>query len=68
MRLHDQTVVTVFRVNVSLRGYCASVVNIYILGRTPETKPFEIQARDLKKVIMQYEPISVVIDANGLTT
>lgn len=65
-RLHDQTVVTVFRVNVTENGYYATVVNIYILGRTPETKPFSVQARDLKEIIFKYNPTDVVIDANGL--
>lgn len=66
-RLHDQTVVTVYRVNVQTDGrHLASVVNIIVLGRTPETKPFRIQAIDLKRIIRDYQPKDVVIDCNGL--
>lgn len=66
-RFHDQTVVTIFRVNILGSGkYVATVVNIIVLGREPATKPFDIQARDLKKIIALFNPREVVIDTNGL--
>ena len=66
-RLNDQTVCCVFRVNVSSEGkYFATLVNLYVLGRTIETKPFSIQAIDIKKIIRKFNPREVVIDTNGL--
>lgn len=65
-RISDQTVVCVFRVNIIKDKYYATLVNIFVLGRTPETKPFSIQATDLKKIIRDYRPREVVIDTNGL--
>ena len=66
-RLNDQTVCTVFRVNINQEGkYYATVVNIYVLGRTVETKPFSIQAIDIKRIIRKFNPREVVIDTNGL--
>lgn len=65
-RLNDQTVVCVFRVNPVQGKYMATLVNLFVLGRTSETKPFMIQARDLKKIIRQFNPKEVVIDTNGL--
>ena len=66
-RLNDQTVCCVFRVNVSKEGkYYATLVNLYVLGRTIETKPFSIQAIDIKKLIRKFNPREVVIDTNGL--
>lgn len=65
-RLNDQTVVCVFRVNVIKGRYYATLVNMVVLGRTPETKPFSRQAADLKEIIRNYNPREVVIDTNGL--
>ena len=66
-RIHDQTVVTVFRVSVDSNGiYRSAVTNIFVLGRTPDTKTFYRQAIDLKKIIRDFEPREVVIDTNGL--
>ena len=66
-RLNDQTVCCVFRVNVSGDGkYYATLVNLYVLGRTAETKPFRIQAMDLKKIMRRFNPREVIIDTNGL--
>jgi hypothetical protein len=66
-RLNDQTVCCVFRVNVSGEGkYYATLVNLYVLGRTVETKPFYKQAIDIKKIIQKFNPREVVIDTNGL--
>ena len=65
-RLNDQTVVCVFRVNVVQGKYLATLVNLYVLGRTAETKPFSVQAADLKEIIQRFNPREVVIDTNGL--
>ena len=66
-RLNDQTVCCVFRVNVSGDGkYYATLVNLYVLGRTVETKPFRIQAMDIKKIMRKFNPREVIIDTNGL--
>lgn len=66
-RIHDSTVVCVFRVNINNEGrHRVSLVNLYVLGRTPQTKPFAVQALDLKKLIKAFNPREVVIDTNGL--
>lgn len=65
-RLNDQTVVCVFKVTISRGVYLATLVNLYVLGRTPETKTFSRQAADLKKIIAAFNPKEVVIDTNGL--
>ena len=66
-RLHDQTVCCVFRVNVSGDGkYYATLVNLYVLGREAQTKTFYQQTIDLKKIIMAFNPLEVVVDTNGL--
>ena len=65
-RISDQTAVCVFRVNITQERFYATLVNLYVLGRTPETKAFNVQARDLKKIIQLYNPREVVIDTNGL--
>ena len=65
-RISDQTAVSVFRVNVSKGKYYATLVNLIVLGRTPKTKPFSVQAVDLKKIIAKFNPREVVIDTNGL--
>ena len=65
-RISDQTAVSVFRVNIVKNKFYASLVNLIVLGRTPQTKPFTVQAVDLKKIIERYNPREVVIDTNGL--
>lgn len=65
-RLNDQTVVCVFRVNILNGKYYATLVNLFVLGRTAETKPFSRQAADLKEIIALFNPREVVIDCNGL--
>lgn len=65
-RLHDQTVVCVLRVNVVQEKYYATLVNLFVLGLTDATRPFYIQAKDLKKIIQKFNPTCVVIDCNGL--
>ena len=39
---------------------------MYVLGKTPETKHFSIQARDLKRIIKRFDPKEILIDGNGL--
>lgn len=65
-RLNDQTVCCVFRINVNKNIYAATLVNLFVLGRTPERKQFSKQAIDLKKIIKAFNPVEVVIDTNGL--
>ncbi len=66
-RIHDQTVVTVFRVNIHSSGrFVCTVVNIIVLGREAARKPFDIQAIDLKKIINAFNPREIIIDTNGL--
>lgn len=66
-RIHDQTVVCVFRVNIDKNDiHFATLVNLYVLGRSAETKTFYQQCIDLKKIIKAFNPREVVIDTNGL--
>ena len=65
-RLHDQTVCCVFKVFETELGYRTSLVNIYVLGLTAETKTFYQQAIQLKRIIQQFTPREVIIDINGL--
>ena len=61
-----QSVLTIFKVHTKNTGYYASVVNIVVLGRTPETKHFEMQAIEIKRYIETFKPVEVVVDGNGL--
>ena len=65
-RLHDQTVATIFRINIRDNKYYATLVNLFVLGRRAESKTFTQQAIDLKKLMQIYQPKEVVIDCNGL--
>lgn len=65
-RKHDQTVVTVFRVNIREGRYYSTVVYIEVLGLTAERRTFTQQAIDLKRIISRFNPREVVIDVNGL--
>ena len=65
-RISDQTAVCVFRVNITKGKFYSTLVNLIVLGRTVQTKPFLIQAVDLKKIIADFNPREVVIDTNGL--
>ena len=65
-RLSDQTVACIFRVNIRNNKYYSTLVNLEVLGRQAETKTFNRQAIDLKKLIKRYLPREVVIDCNGL--
>lgn len=65
-RKHDNTVVTVFKVMPRNDIFRAVVVNIYILGRTRETKQFYRQVIDIKRIIEAFKPIECVIDTNGI--
>lgn len=66
-RIHDQTVVTVFRINIlNDTKFYATVVNIIVLGRSAEAKTFRQQAIDIKRIMKAFNPREVVIDTNGL--
>ena len=65
-RVNDQTACSVFRVNITERGYRSTLVNLYVLGRTPETRTFSRQAAELKEIIQRFNPREVCIDTNGL--
>lgn len=65
-RLNCQTVVSIFKVFENQGDFRSSLVNMYVLGTSPETKHFSIQAIDLKLIIKAFQPREVVIDGNGL--
>lgn len=65
-RIGCQSVVSVIKVFINSSGWHMKLVNIYVLGKTPETKTFYYQAYELKKLIQQFHPREVVIDGNGL--
>ena len=65
-RITCQTVVCVLKVYTHDNDFSVSLVNIFILGKTEETKHFSIQALDLKKIISAFNPKEIVIDGNGL--
>ena len=66
-RYGDQSCVCVWRVNINGYGvYNAALVNIIVLGRTPETRVFSRQAADIKELIRDFKPKEVVIDTNGI--
>ena len=65
-RHNDQSVVTVLKVHQKENIYHTKIVNIFTLGLTEEERHFEIQASDIKKLILAFNPKEVVIDTNGL--
>lgn len=65
-RLHDNTVATVFKVIPNRGRYRAVVVNIFMLGRSANTKQFNRQVIDIKRLIKAYRPKELVMDTNGL--
>lgn len=65
-RLNDSTVCCVFRVNIRNNIYYATLVNMFVLGKTANSKQFSRQAMDLKRIIADFKPREVVIDTNGL--
>ena len=65
-RLGCQTVVTVFKVLPHENEFSINVVNIYVIGKTPETKSFPAQSLELKRIIDAFQPKEVVVDANGM--
>lgn len=65
-RKHDQTVVTVFRVNVREGRHFSTLVYIEVLGRTAKARTFTQQTIDIKRIISRFNPREVVIDVNGL--
>lgn len=66
-RFRDQTCACVFRVNIQPSGmHRATLVNLYVLGKQDDTKTFQQQAVELKKIIKDFQPRNVVIDTNGV--
>lgn len=67
-RFHDQTVCCVFRININnaTGKYISTLVNLFVLGRENQTKTFQKQAIDIKRIIRDFNPREVVIDTNGL--
>jgi len=65
-RLSDQTVACIFRVNVRDNKFYSTLVNLFVIGRQADTKSFDQQAIELKRLIRDYNPREVVIDTNGL--
>lgn len=65
-RLHDQSVVTVFKVRNNRGKLFTNVVNIFVIGRTAEKSQFTEQVKDIKRLIADFNPKEVVIDTNGL--
>lgn len=65
-RLGCQTVVTVFKIFPHENEFYINVVNIYVIGKTPETKSFPAQSLELKRIIDAFKPQEVVVDANGM--
>lgn len=65
-RKHDNTAVTVFRVTPRQDKFYTTVVNIFVLGRTSDTKRFHQQVIDMKRIITAFQPKEVIIDINGL--
>lgn len=66
-RIHDQTVCCIFKVSFNSQGHAGvNLVNVVVLGRTAETKPFSVQAADLKKLYREFRPREIVVDTNGL--
>lgn len=65
-RISDQTVACIWRVNIIKERHYATLVNLIVLGRKSETKSFQQQAIDIKKLIRDFQPREVVIDTNGL--
>lgn len=65
-RLSDQTVACIWRVNIIKQKHYATLVNLFVLGRQSETKTFQQQAIDIKKLVRDFQPREVVIDTNGL--
>ena len=65
-RLNCQTVVTVFKVFRREVDFHINLVNLYVLGKKKEEKSFPQQVLELKRIIDSFNPIEVVVDANGL--
>lgn len=66
-RLHDQSIVCIFRINIRDKiNYHATLVNLKVLGLTDEEKTFQKQVIAVKKLIKAFDPREVVIDTNGL--
>lgn len=65
-RLSCQTACCVFKVFEKADVLHASLVNLYVIGKNDQSRHFEQQALELKKIIERFHPKEVVIDGNGL--
>lgn len=65
-RKHDNTVVTIFKVMPRKNVFRTIVVNIFVLGRTKETKQFSKQVIDMKRIIKAFDCRECIIDTNGI--
>ena len=62
----DQSVALVLKNTIKKERIFSQLVNLYILGKTAETKTFIQQSRDIKELIQLFKPREVCIDLNGL--
>ena len=66
-RIHDQTVCCIFKVSFDSQQMArVTLVNVIVLGRTAEKKPFSVQAADIKRLYNEFRPKEIVVDTNGL--
>lgn len=65
-RLGCQTVVCIFKVLPQQAEFNINLVNLYVIGKTPETKSFAAQSLELKRIVDAFKPKEVVVDANGM--
>lgn len=65
-RLSDQTVCTIFRVNVKKKKYHTSLVNIFVISGKGKTKTFTNQAIEIKQIANRFSVREIVMDTNGL--
>jgi hypothetical protein len=65
-RLGCQTVVCVFKVSPRENEFHINLVNLYVIGRTPETRSFPAQSLELKRIAHEFKPREIVVDANGM--
>lgn len=65
-RISDQTVATIFRVNIRGNRFYSTMVNIFVLGTRGSHKTFDEQSIQIKRLIRDFEPREVIVDTNGL--
>lgn len=65
-RLSDQTVCSIFRVNIKKKKYYSSLVNIFVISGKGKTKTFTNQAIEIKQIANRFSVREIVMDTNGL--